>query len=142
MLMSLLPLLLLFVLPALNALFSGSSGPSGPQVRFDTPASPYTKSHTSNTLGVKYYVNPSEVSDFSSRQWTSLDRVAEQRYMHYLNGLCEAETQTRAMLVQEASGWFRQDTEKMERARKMPMTRCAELNKLTRKTQQAGGFGW
>jgi DnaJ family protein B protein 12 len=142
MLMSLLPLLLLFVLPALNALFSGSSTPSGPQVRFDTPASPYTKSHTSNTLGVKYYVNPSEVSEYSSRQWTQLDRVAEQRYMHHLNVQCEAETQRRAMLVQEASGWFFQDTDKMDRARKMPMARCTELNKLTRKSQQAGGFAW
>lgn len=137
---SLLPLLLLFVLPALNALFSGSSTPSGPGVRFDNPTSPYTKSHTSNTLGVKYFVNPSEVSEYTSRQWASLDRVAEQRYMHHLNVQCEYEKDKRAQLVQEASGWFFQDVDKMDRARKMPMTRCMELNKLTRKVN--GGFGW
>ena len=128
------------MLPALNALFSGSSTPSGPQVRFDTPISPFTKSHTSSTLGVKYFVNPSDVNEYSSRQWSQLDKVAEQRYMHHLNVQCEMEKDRRAQLVQEASGWFFQDVEKMDRARKMPMARCQELNKLTRKQQ--GSFGW
>jgi len=137
---SLLPLLILFVIPALNALFSGSSTPSGPSVRFDTPASPYTKAHTSSTLGVKYFVNPAEVSEYGSRQWSQLDRMAEQRYMHHLNVQCEREQQVRSNMVQEASGWFFQDVDKMERARKMPMARCQELNKLTRKQQ--GSFGW
>jgi DnaJ family protein B protein 12 len=137
---SLLPLLLLFVLPALNALFSGGSTPSGPSVRFDTPTSPYTKTHTSSTLGVKYFVNPSEVNDYGTRQWSALDRVAEQRYMHHLNVQCEVEKERKSQAIQEASGWFFQDVDKMEKARKLPLTRCAELNKLTRKVNS--GFAW
>jgi DnaJ family protein B protein 12 len=62
--------------------------------------------------------------------------------MHHLNVQCEGETRRREMLVQEASGWFFQDGEKMDRARKMPMARCQELNKLTRKSQMAGVPGW
>jgi DnaJ family protein B protein 12 len=111
-------------------------------VRFDSPVSPFTKSHTSKSLGVKYYVNPSEVAEYSSRQWSSLDAVAEKRYMHHLNVQCEWEQQQRAQMMQDAQGWFFQDTEKLEKARRLPMQRCNELNKLTRKGQQGGGFGW
>ncbi|KIW05392.1 uncharacterized protein PV09_03907 [Verruconis gallopava] len=139
---SLLPLILLFVFPILNGLFSSSGTAAGPRMAFDSPVSPYTKAHTSKTLGIKYYVNPSDVADYSSRQWSQLDSVAEKRYMHHLGNLCDYEQQQRGQLMQEAQGWFFQDTEKMERANKMPMTRCAELNKLTRKTQQQSGFSW
>jgi DnaJ family protein B protein 12 len=138
MITSLLPLLLLFVFPLLNAIFSGTT-PSGPQVRFDSPISPFTKAHTSHSLGVKYFVNPAEVTDYSARQWSGLDQVAEKRYMHHLNAQCDAEQQQRARMMQDAQGWFFTDTEMLDKAARLPMARCKEFTKLTRKQ---GGLGW
>ena len=62
--------------------------------------------------------------------------------MHHLNVQCELERDRRAQMMQEASGWFFQDVEKMDRARKLPLARCTELNKLMRKSQQGSGFAW
>jgi hypothetical protein len=128
---SLLPLILLFIFPLLSSLFSGST-PSGPNMRFETPVPPHTQKHTSGNLKVPYYVNPTEVRDYSKSQWASLDRTAENRYMHHLDSKCTIEQQTRAQLMQDAQGWFFQDTEAMDRARTMKMPYCTKLNNLQR----------
>lgn len=109
-------------------------------MRFDVATPPHVKSHTSKYLGVKYFVDPKEVPDYTSRQWSQLDSVAEKRYMHHLNVQCDVEQNQRARMMQEAQGWFFQDEDIMDKARKLPMKNCNELNKLTRKTQQ--GYSW
>lgn len=129
---SLLPLILLFIFPLLNTLFS-SPAPSGPSFRFDTPAPPLTKTHTSKNLGVKYYVNPAEVQEYTGRQWSTLDQRAERGYLGHLNGICEWEQAKRREMMEEARGWFFPDVQKMEEARNMRLARCEELNKLTRR---------
>ncbi|KAI9688555.1 MAG: hypothetical protein M1822_001504 [Bathelium mastoideum] len=129
---SLLPLLLLFLLPLLSSLFSSfsSSTPTGPAISFAS-APPHTLARTSGNLQIPYFVNPAEVSEYSSAQWRRLDRAAETHYLGGLRQECEAETQARQRLEQEAQGFFWQDTEKMERARRMEMRSCRRLRELS-----------
>ncbi|TID15587.1 DUF1977-domain-containing protein [Venturia nashicola] len=128
---SLLPLILLFVFPLLSSIFSGST-PSGPNMRFESPVSPHTQKHVSYNLRVPYYVNPTEVTGYTKKQWQVLDRTAETRYMHHLDSRCSVEQQTRSQMMQDAQGWFFQDNVAMERARTMKMPYCTKLNNLQR----------
>ncbi|KAK3670537.1 Chaperone protein dnaJ [Recurvomyces mirabilis] len=123
---SLLPIILLFLIPLLSSLFSGST-PSGPSMRFDAAVPPHTLSHTSNRLSVPYWVNPSEVSDFTARKWKDLDKVAENKYVNQLSAECEWEQAQRQRLAQEAQGFFFTDQTKLERARRMEMPSCRKL---------------
>ncbi|SMQ55865.1 unnamed protein product [Zymoseptoria tritici ST99CH_1A5] len=130
-LQGLLPLLLLFILPLLSSLFGGGdSTPRGPQMRFDKAVPPHTLQHTSNRLNVPYWVNPTEVQEYSTKKWKELDKVAEGRYVQQLSGECEWEQATRQRLAQEAQGFFFTDQEKLDRARKMPMASCSKLEGL------------
>lgn len=128
---SLLPLILLFIFPLLSSLLSGST-PSGPNMRFESPVPPHTQKHVSYNLRVPYYVNPTEVADYSKKQWQVLDRTAETRYMHHLDSRCSIEQQTRSQMMQDAQGWFFQDNAAMEKARTMRMPYCTKLNNLQR----------
>lgn len=128
-LQSLLPLLLLFLLPLLSSLFS-SSAPSGPNMRFDAAVPPHTLQHVSQRLKVPYWVVPSEVSDYTSKKWRDLDRVAEGKYVGQLNTECELEQQRRQRLYQEAQGFFWTDNEKLNQARAMEMRSCKRLGEL------------
>ncbi|KAI9714404.1 MAG: hypothetical protein M1820_000365 [Bogoriella megaspora] len=128
----LLPLLLLFLLPLLSSIFSGSgSSYSGPKIAFhSTP--PYTLSRSSHNLKIPYFVNPADTTEYTSSKWRALDRTAESRYMGILRDECEIEAAQRDRLVQEAQGFFWQDSEKMAKARSMELKSCRRLNELSR----------
>ncbi|KAK4496376.1 hypothetical protein PRZ48_012356 [Zasmidium cellare] len=125
-LQGLLPLLLLFVLPLLSSLFGGST-PTGPSIRFDAAKPPHTQMHTSSGMRVPYWVNPTEVKDYTSKQWRSLDQVAERKYVNQLQVECESEQVQRQRLAQEAQGFFFTDQSKLDRARRMEMPSCRKL---------------
>ncbi|KAF2086001.1 DUF1977-domain-containing protein, partial [Saccharata proteae CBS 121410] len=128
---SLLPLLLLFVLPLLSSLFSSSTpSTNGPSMRFDTPAPPYTLGRTSKNLHIPYFLDPSEVEDYSARQFKQLDQKADVRFMGMLNVECEAEHQRQSRLMQEAQGWFFVDEGKMREARGLEMRSCRRLKDM------------
>lgn len=123
---SLLPILLLFLLPLLSSLFSGS-GSSGPSIRLDTASPPHTLQHNSARLNVPYWVNPSEVQDYTSKKWKDLDKVAEGQFIGRLSSECEWEQGQRQRLANDAQGFFFTDMEKLNRARKMRMPSCEAL---------------
>lgn len=126
-LQGLLPLLLLFILPLLSSLFSGSGTPSGPQMRFDAAVPPHTHQHTSHKLQVPYWVNPTEVSDYTPKKWRELDKVAEGKFVGHLSNECQWEQNQRRRLAEEAQGFFFTDHVKLERARRMEMPSCTKL---------------
>lgn len=127
----LLPLILLVLLPLLSTLFSSSmQNPPGPILRFDSPSPPYTMHRTTPRLKVDYYLNPEEVSDWSLRKLSQLDVRAELNYVNKLQAECENEIDQRGRLMQDAQGWFFQDTEKMDQARSMELRSCRRLDDL------------
>ncbi|TKA52753.1 hypothetical protein B0A49_10715 [Cryomyces minteri] len=128
-LQSLLPLLLLFLLPLLSSLFSSTSN-TGPSLRFDSPIPPHTLQHTSARLKVPYWVNPSDVADYTPKKWRELDKAAEVKYVGELDRECEAEVQRRNAIVQQAQGFFWTDHDALDQARRMEMRSCRRLNEL------------
>ncbi|KAF2709290.1 DUF1977-domain-containing protein [Pleomassaria siparia CBS 279.74] len=127
---SLLPLLLLFILPLLSSFFSGPTVPQGPAFNLDAAKPPNTLKHTTYRLHVPYWVNPGDVSDYSTRKWKKLDEIVETKYVHGINLKCEYEHQQQARMIQDAQGWFYPDTQKMMEARKMAMPNCKLLRDM------------
>jgi len=125
----LLPLLLLFVLPLLSSLFSGST-PSGPSVRFDSPVPPLTMHRVTPKYKIDYFVNPVEVEGWKARQFSSLDQRAEVDYISSLKYQCEVESQRKRQEINDATGFFFTDEERLRRARTMPMPGCRRLDEL------------
>lgn len=74
-----------------------------------------------------YWVDPTEVRDYTSKQWRQLDKVAEGKYVNQLRGECEWEQGQRQRLAQEAQGFFFTDQSKLDRARRMDMPSCRKL---------------
>ncbi|TVY83128.1 putative J domain-containing protein [Lachnellula suecica] len=126
----LLPLLIVLILPLLSSIFSGSGSSSGPSMRFDGAVPPHTMSRHTNKMKVDYWLNPVEVDGFTSRQFHHLDQTAEIQYVQQLRVFCEEEMEARSRLVQEAQGWFVQDTAKMHKAKNMEMANCRKLESL------------
>ncbi|KAK6433393.1 Chaperone protein dnaJ [Oleoguttula sp. CCFEE 5521] len=125
-LQSLLPLLLLFLLPLLSSLLSGASE-TYPSVRFDAAIPPQTFSHTTPRMGVQYYINPSDVADYTSKKWKELDKYVEGRYVQVLSADCEREQAQKQRAVQEAQGFFFRDEERHQRAMRMESPSCRKL---------------
>ncbi|KAL4809016.1 hypothetical protein BDV18DRAFT_133749 [Aspergillus unguis] len=125
----LLPLILLFLLPLLSSLFSGGSTPSGPSYRFD-PIPPHTQQRTTPEIKIDYFLNPKDVSDFSSREFRNLDKKVEVDYVKKLRYECEGEIVARDRMIQDAQGWFFPDVEKMKAARAMELKSCRRLDTL------------
>ncbi|PSS27162.1 hypothetical protein M430DRAFT_37968 [Amorphotheca resinae ATCC 22711] len=130
--MGLLPLLILFVLPLLSSLFSGSgsAAAAGPSMRFDGPVPPHTLHRLTNRLKVDYYINPVDVDQYTPHKFSQLDKKAEVTYVQQLKAGCEQELDARQRLLNEAQGWFIQDTSKMDRARNMEMRNCKKLDEM------------
>lgn len=124
-----LPLLFLFVLPLLSSLFT-SSTPSGPSFRFDTPSPPHTIQRTTPKLQLNYFLNPTEIEDYSPRKLHQLDQKVEVDYVSNLRVECESEVQIRDHMIQDAQGWFFPDVEKMKKARSLELRSCQKLKKL------------
>jgi DnaJ homolog subfamily B member 12 len=127
---NLLPLLLLVILPLLSSLFSSDAASSGPQYRFDSPSHPYTMHRVTPRFKVDYYVNPSDVAEWNNRKLSQLDQRAEVDYVGKLRVECDIETDRRQRMMQDAQGWFFQDTEKMDSARRMPLRSCRKLDEM------------
>ena len=121
---NLLPLLILFVLPLLSSLFS--SIPTGPSIHFQENP-PATMRRTTPRVKVDYWVNPTEVEDYSNRKLHELDRKAENQYITSLQHECQIEIKTRNRMVEDAQGWFFVDENKMRDARKYNMKACKRL---------------
>lgn len=128
LLTNLLPLIVLFILPLLSSLFS-SLVPSGPTINFH-PGPPNLMHRTSSRLKVDYYLNPTEVKEYSSRKMRDLDRKAETQYITNLQYECQLEHRERNRLVDDAQGWFFPDEAKMQRARNYDMRACRILDTL------------
>ncbi|KAL4873197.1 hypothetical protein BDV12DRAFT_160557 [Aspergillus spectabilis] len=128
-LQQLLPLILLFVLPLLSSLFSSGATSSGPSYRFD-PIPPHTMQRTTPEIKIDYFLNPKDVSDFSSREFRNLDKQVEVDYVKKLRFECEGEMVARNRMVQDAQGWFFPDVEKMKAARAMELKSCRRLENL------------
>ncbi|RDW57968.1 J domain-containing protein [Aspergillus mulundensis] len=125
----LLPLILLFVLPLLSSLFSSGSTPSGPSYRFD-PIPPHTQQRTTPEIKIDYFLNPKDVTDFSSREFRNLDKQVEVDYVKKLRYECEGEILARDRMIQDAQGWFFPDVEKIKEARAMELKSCRRLDSL------------
>jgi len=125
----LLPLLLLFILPLLSSFFTGS-GDSGPSVRFDSPVPPHTIHRVTPRYKVDYFVNPAEIDGWKPRQLSSLDQRAEVDYVTNLKYQCETEVHRKRQEINEATGFFYTDEERLKRARTMPMPGCRRLDEL------------
>ncbi|OJJ03667.1 hypothetical protein ASPVEDRAFT_744919 [Aspergillus versicolor CBS 583.65] len=127
----LLPLILLFVLPLLSSLFSGSATSSAPQYRFD-PVPPHTMKRTTPDIQIDYFLNPKDVSDFSSREFRNMDKKVEVDHVNKLRFECDSEIHARERMIQDAQGWFFPDVEKMKAARAMELKSCQQFEKLTK----------
>lgn len=123
---SLLPLLLLFVIPLLSSLFSGGA-PSYPSYRFDNPLPPQTHHHTSLRLKVDYYVNPTDITDYSPRDWKKMDSHVEERYKEKLVAQCNYEIDSRRRAFQDAQGFWSRDEVKWAHATQMATPACKKL---------------
>jgi DnaJ family protein B protein 12 len=95
-------------------------------MRFDA-VPPYTEQRTTSGLRVKYFVNPTEVLDYSPKKWKELDKAAEHKYIVNLSAECEWEQSQRQRLANDALGFFFTDHEKLDRAKKMEMPSCKKL---------------
>ncbi|KAH9881703.1 hypothetical protein IAQ61_000430 [Plenodomus lingam] len=128
---NLLPLLFLFILPLLSSLFSGSpTTATGPSLAFETPRPPQTLQRVSSRLGIHYFVNPSDVQEFSTKKWRKLDDTAETQYLQTLNARCRNEQYAQRKAMEDAQGWFGVDAVAMDAARKMELRNCQKLQKL------------
>ncbi|KIV89057.1 hypothetical protein PV10_08670 [Exophiala mesophila] len=131
----LLPLLLLFILPLLSSFFSGSSSPSGPQVRFDTASPPHTMHRVTPRYRIDYFINPKEVEGWKARQFSALDQQAEVDYVTTLKYQCENEVHLKRQEINDATGFFFTDEDRVRRARNMPMPGCRRLDDLKLRQQ-------
>lgn len=131
----LLPLLLLFILPLLSSIFSGSSS-SEPSIRFDQPVPPNTMHRVTPKYNVDYFIDPRSVDGWNSRKFSSLDARAEVEYVTSLRYQCENENNRKRHEINEATGFFFTDEDRLRRARNMPMPGCRRLDELriTRQT--------
>jgi DnaJ homolog subfamily B member 12 len=125
----LLPLLLLFILPLLSSLFSGSTS-SGPSVRFDTPVPPMTMHRVTPKYKIDYFVNPADVEGWKASKMHGLDQRAEVDYVSNLRYQCEMETQRKRQEIQDATGFFYTNEDRLRRARTMVMPGCRRLDEL------------
>ncbi|CAJ2511967.1 Uu.00g075920.m01.CDS01 [Anthostomella pinea] len=130
-LVGLLPILFLFLFPLLTSLFSGGeSQPAVPNMAFDGPLPPLTHHRTTPRLHVDYYVDPHEVAGWSDYKFKQLDKEAEVGLVRLLRRQCDTEMRTKQYLVDQASGWFFQDPDKMKIARDFEMSSCHRLDSL------------
>merc|ERR1712000_710667 len=97
-LMGLLPLLFILILPLLSSLFSGTTA-AGPSMRFDSAVPPHTMHRHTRKWKVDYYLNPTEVENYTPSQFSKLDQSAEINFVQRLNVDCQQEEAARQDLV-------------------------------------------
>lgn len=121
-----LALLVFFILPLLWYRLSTCNA-TRPTVRFDNPMSLQTLLRNSRKLKIDYYVDPSEVTTFSMRDWKELDQYAEGQYVPHLSAQCQWEQQTRQRAFRDAQGYFKRDEVKWQKAKDVKMPACRRL---------------
>jgi DnaJ family protein B protein 12 len=99
-------------------------------MRFDGPVAPHTNHRLTTRLKVDYWTNKAELDGWSPHKLTQLDRKAELNYIQQLKIGCEEEISARQRLVDEATGWFLQDADKMHQARTMKLPNCDKLDSM------------
>lgn len=125
----LLPLLLLFLLPLLTSFFNGTTS-TGPSVRYDSPSPPMTMHRITSRYKVDYWVNPVEVEGWKANKMLSLDQRVETDYITHLRYRCESETHQKRQEIQDATGFFFTDEDRLRKARAMPMPGCRRLDEM------------
>lgn len=85
---------------------------------------------TSARLKVDYYLNPSDVADYSSRKMSDLDRKAENSFITNLQYECQLESRQRQRMMEDAQGWFFINEDKMRAARNFDMRSCKRLDQF------------
>lgn len=135
-LLGLLPIIFFFIIPLLSNVFSGwtsgdsAPGTSTPRMVFDTPMPPLTHQRSTPRFGVSYYVDPGVVAGYNAAKLKELDRAAETRFVRVVRNECSSEMDRRQHLVYQAQGWFFDDQEKMEAARRYKTPNCDRLSSL------------
>lgn len=123
-LIGMLPILLFFIIPLLTSLFGGDTGPGTPNMTFDAAQAPYTHERSTPDYGIKYFVRPQDIKQYSSRELNNLDRVAEQTALRKIRNECDRETVTQRNMREDAQGWFSRDEALMAKANAMEMPHC------------------
>lgn len=118
------------MLPILSSLFSGSTSAAGPSLVFEQPRAPNTLKRVSSRIKIDYFVDPSEVHDYTPKKWRKLDETAENQFVHSVNVRCQNEKYQQRKAMEDAQGWFLVDEEAMERARTMELKHCQRLRKM------------
>ncbi|RMZ81008.1 hypothetical protein DV738_g2495, partial [Chaetothyriales sp. CBS 135597] len=113
-----------------RAASGGSSGPSGPSVRYDSPVPPMTMHRVTPKYQIDYFINPADVDGWKASKLHSLDQRAEVDYVSNIRYQCEVETQRKRQEIQDATGFFFTDEERLRKARAMPMPGCRRLDEL------------
>ncbi len=126
-LLGLLPILFLFIFPLLNSIFSSPAQPATPTIVFDIAQPPYTLERVIPDYGVKYFVNPDDVTSFTNSRLQRLDQQAGNVLIKLLSNECDNERARQQRMLEDAQGWFFQDPDKMEAARKYDMPNCKRL---------------
>jgi DnaJ homolog subfamily B member 12 len=85
---------------------------------------------------IDYWINPVEVEGWKANKMYNLDQRAETDYVAHLRNQCESETYRKRQEIQDATGFFFTDEERLRRARERPMPGCQRLDQM-RITRQA-----
>lgn len=136
-LLNMLPLILLLLMSITSSFFSGTgSGGSGPfgrsvNAHFEyTPKQPYVAERQTPTYGIRYYVNPAEVKDYSVKNFNQLSKKVEVQHIRTLRHMCDREFTYKQEQIQDSKGWFSVDQEKLRKAEAIPLQHCEELENL------------
>ena len=98
---------------------------------FDNSEHPYTHGRKTKS-NVKYFVDPKDFAPYKDHphKLSQLDNYADVTLVKKLRNECERELRVREQLHEEAQGWFFQDPDKMEVARKFETKSCNRLHKM------------
>jgi len=98
---------------------------------FDNAEAPYTHARKTKS-NVKYFVRPEDFVPYKDNRHkqSQLDNYADVLLVKTLRNQCERELQAKQQLHEDAQGWFFQDPDKMEVARKFETKSCNRLHKM------------
>ncbi|RMZ77527.1 hypothetical protein DV737_g4315, partial [Chaetothyriales sp. CBS 132003] len=107
------------------------NGFGGPQFVFNMGGGPGFRVHRmGGQYKIDYFINPAEVDGWKASKLHGLDQRAEVDYVSNLRYQCEVESQRKRQEIQDATGFFFTDEERLRRARAMAMPGCRRLDEL------------
>jgi DnaJ family protein B protein 12 len=134
-LVGLLPIIILLILPLFNALFSGEATSSRPDIRWEA-IPPHTQREVTNNWDIPYFVRPHAYDGKREGKIADEKRLIETLYLNDMKQGCQRERDEQKRLIQEASGIFWLDQEKMKKAKEMPMPSCQRARELNQRAPQ------